>query len=182
MAKFGSNRLSLINSTSIKLTEEDGFSTQERDGALHVQNSIQLESSNRKTLCYLKRRCWGNLRKDGMSNLAGDLDLATHLVRRSFASSRLVARSRFIRPNPLSRRVALAWLRYRPVPVIPIIGARKLAQIEDNIRSLDVKISSEQLQRLDKASAVPLGFPHNYLAMDPVRAMIYGGMRDRIRA
>ena len=30
-------------------------------------------------------------------------------------------------------QVALAWLRYRPVPVIPIIGARKLAQVEDNL-------------------------------------------------
>jgi aryl-alcohol dehydrogenase-like predicted oxidoreductase len=79
-------------------------------------------------------------------------------------------------------QVALAWLRYRPVSVIPIIGARKLAQIEDNIRSLDVKISPEQLQRLDRASAVPFGFPHNYLAMDSVRAIVYGGMRDRIRA
>jgi aryl-alcohol dehydrogenase-like predicted oxidoreductase len=79
-------------------------------------------------------------------------------------------------------QVALAWLRYRPVPVIPIIGARKLAQIEDNIRSFDVKISPEQLQRLDNASAVPFGFPQNYLAMDSVRTVVYGGMRDRIRA
>jgi aryl-alcohol dehydrogenase-like predicted oxidoreductase len=79
-------------------------------------------------------------------------------------------------------QVALAWLHYRPVSVIPIIGARKLDQIEDNIRSLDVKISPEQVQRLDKTSAVPLGFPHNYLAMDSMRAMIYGGIRDRIRA
>jgi len=31
-------------------------------------------------------------------------------------------------------QVALAWLRYRLVAVIPIIGARKLAQIEDYIR------------------------------------------------
>src|ERR1700694_4770090 len=28
-------------------------------------------------------------------------------------------------------QVALAWLRYRPIPVIPIIGARKLKQFED---------------------------------------------------
>jgi aryl-alcohol dehydrogenase-like predicted oxidoreductase len=26
-------------------------------------------------------------------------------------------------------QIALAWLRYRPVPVIPIIGARKLSQV-----------------------------------------------------
>ena len=30
-------------------------------------------------------------------------------------------------------QVALAWLRYRPVPVIPIVGARKLSQLQDNL-------------------------------------------------
>jgi aryl-alcohol dehydrogenase-like predicted oxidoreductase len=79
-------------------------------------------------------------------------------------------------------QVALAWLRTRPVPVIPIIGARKLAQIEDNIRSLDVKFSSEQLQRLDKTSAVSMGFPHDFMALEPVKAIVFGGMRDRIKA
>lgn len=78
-------------------------------------------------------------------------------------------------------QVALAWLRYRPVAVIPIIGARKLAQIEDNIRSLDVKLSPAQLQRLDNATAVSLGFPHDIMALEPVKAMIYGGLRDRIK-
>ena len=79
-------------------------------------------------------------------------------------------------------QVALAWLRYRPVPVIPIIGARKLTQIEDNIRSVDVKLSPEQLERLDKASAVSMGFPHDFMALDPVKAIVFGGMRDRIKA
>jgi aryl-alcohol dehydrogenase-like predicted oxidoreductase len=45
----------------------------------------------------------------------------------------------------------LARLRYRPVPVIPIIGAQKLGQIEDKIRSLDLTLSPEQLKRIDKA-------------------------------
>ena len=79
-------------------------------------------------------------------------------------------------------QVALAWLRYRPEPVIPIIGARKLAQIEDNIRSLNVTLSPEQLQRLDGVTAVSMGFPHNYMALEPVKAMVYGGLRDRIKA
>src|SRR6202012_3541130 len=35
-------------------------------------------------------------------------------------------------------QVALAWLRYRPVPVIPIIGARKLSQLQDNLASFDL--------------------------------------------
>ena len=79
-------------------------------------------------------------------------------------------------------QVSLAWLRHRPVPVIPIIGARKTAQIEDNIRSLDVRLSDEQLARLDQASAVSLGFPHDFLNLDPVKAIVFGGLRDRIKA
>ena len=78
-------------------------------------------------------------------------------------------------------QVALAWLRYRPVPVIPIVGARKLAQLEDNLRSVDLKLSPEHLERLDKASAVSMGFPHDFLALEPVRMIAFGGMRDRIR-
>lgn len=35
-------------------------------------------------------------------------------------------------------QVALAWLRYRSVPVIPIIGARKLSQLKDNLASFDL--------------------------------------------
>jgi aryl-alcohol dehydrogenase-like predicted oxidoreductase len=79
-------------------------------------------------------------------------------------------------------QVALAWLRYRPVRVIPIIGARKLSQIEDNIQSLDVTLSPQQLARLDKATAVSLGFPQDIMALESVKAVVYGGLRDRIRA
>ena len=49
-------------------------------------------------------------------------------------------------------QVALAWLRYRPVPVIPIIGARKLSQLKDNLASADVSLSAKQLKTLDEAS------------------------------
>jgi aryl-alcohol dehydrogenase-like predicted oxidoreductase len=46
-----------------------------------------------------------------------------------------------------------------PVPVIPIIGARRLTQLEDNIASLELSPSDEQLGRLNRLSAAPLGFP-----------------------
>jgi aryl-alcohol dehydrogenase-like predicted oxidoreductase len=77
-------------------------------------------------------------------------------------------------------QVALAWLRYRPVPVIPIIGARKMAQLEDNLKSLELKLSTEQLKRLDDVSAVEPGFPHDFFARPMVRTFVYGGLRDRI--
>ena len=78
-------------------------------------------------------------------------------------------------------QVALAWLRARPVPVIPIIGARKLSQLQDNLASLEVQVSPEQLARLDQASAVPMGFPHDFLALPSVRAITSGGLADRIK-
>jgi len=56
-------------------------------------------------------------------------------------------------------QVALAWLRCRPVPLIPIIGARKLAQLQDNLASLDVTLSPDQVKALDEVSRIDLGFP-----------------------
>jgi aryl-alcohol dehydrogenase-like predicted oxidoreductase len=78
-------------------------------------------------------------------------------------------------------QVALAWLRTRPVTVIPIIGARKVTQFEDNLRSLEVKFSPEQLQRLDQVSAISLGFPHDFFALEAVRSILTGGLADRIK-
>jgi aryl-alcohol dehydrogenase-like predicted oxidoreductase len=77
---------------------------------------------------------------------------------------------------------ALAWLRSRPAAVIPIVGATKLTQFEDNLRSLDLTLSPEQRERLDSVSAVPAGFPYDFYANSSVRAIMYGGMRDRIYA
>ena len=79
-------------------------------------------------------------------------------------------------------QVALAWLRYRPVPVIPIIGARKLSQFQDNLASFDVTLSADQLRTLDDASRVELGFPYDFYPREAVRAISFGGLRDRILA
>ena len=79
-------------------------------------------------------------------------------------------------------QVALAWLRHREVPVIPIIGARKMTQLQDNLASLEVKLTTEQVAALDQASAIELGFPHDFYEVDLVKGMVYGGLRDRIIA
>jgi aryl-alcohol dehydrogenase-like predicted oxidoreductase len=79
-------------------------------------------------------------------------------------------------------QVALAWLRCRSVPVIPIIGARKLSQLQDNLASGDLWLSAGQLKALDEASRIELGFPHDFYAKDLVRTFTYGGMRDKILA
>ena len=77
-------------------------------------------------------------------------------------------------------QVALAWLRYRAVPVIPILGARKLAQLQDNLASFDLALSPDQIKVLDDASHIDLGFPQELYAKEFPRALRYGGMRDQI--
>jgi aryl-alcohol dehydrogenase-like predicted oxidoreductase len=79
-------------------------------------------------------------------------------------------------------QVALAWLRYRSVPVIPIIGARRLSQLQDNLASFDVALSADQLKTLDEASRIELGFPYDIYAKAMPRAVCYGGLRDQILA
>jgi aryl-alcohol dehydrogenase-like predicted oxidoreductase len=79
-------------------------------------------------------------------------------------------------------QVALAWLHYRPVPVIPIIGARKLSQLQDNLASFDLALSAEQVKTLDEASEIDPGFPYHLYAKESVRAIAFGGMRDQILA
>jgi len=70
-------------------------------------------------------------------------------------------------------QVALAWARQQPHAVIvPIVGARTAAQLGDNLGCLSLELSAEQLARLDGASRIELGFPHDFLVN--VRSMVYG--------
>jgi aryl-alcohol dehydrogenase-like predicted oxidoreductase len=79
-------------------------------------------------------------------------------------------------------QVALAWLRYRDIPVIPIIGARRISQLQDNLESLTLELSENQVSELDAASAIELGFPHDFYEQEMVKNFVYGGMLDRILA
>ena len=109
-----------------------------------------------------------------MKAFSRDNDRIRAVVALVRAVSREVGRS--------SAQVALAWLRQRPIPIIPIIGARRLEQLRDNLACLNLTLDEAQLGRLDAASQVELGFPHDFYANDMVKGLIYGGMRDRIDA
>ncbi len=79
-------------------------------------------------------------------------------------------------------QVALAWLRYRDIPVIPIVGARRVSQLQDNLASFELELTREQLSVLNEASAIELGFPHDFYENEMVNAVRYGGLRDKILA
>ena len=78
-------------------------------------------------------------------------------------------------------QVALAWLRHRSQPVIPIVGARKIEQLQANLRIVDIRLSASQIQLLDEASKIELGFPLDFLEKPMVRMFTFGGLRDKIR-
>jgi aryl-alcohol dehydrogenase-like predicted oxidoreductase len=72
-------------------------------------------------------------------------------------------------------QVALNWVRQQPGVMIPIIGAKKVAQVRDNLACLDFTLSGEQLARLDEVSRIELGFPYDFLTSEGVRDLVFGG-------
>ena len=62
-------------------------------------------------------------------------------------------------------RVALAWVQAQPGVASTIIGARTMAQLEDNVQALDVKLAPEHLKKLSEISKPKLNFPGDFLQM-----------------
>ncbi len=57
-------------------------------------------------------------------------------------------------------RVALAWLLTRPGVTSVIIGGRTSEQFADNLAAADLKLSDDELKRLDEVSRPPLLYPY----------------------
>lgn len=76
--------------------------------------------------------------------------------------------------------VALRWTMQQGISCIPIAGATKLHQLEQNLGVLNVQLSPEQLGRLDKVSAIDMGFPGEFFKEDGVRLANFGGFYDRV--
>jgi aryl-alcohol dehydrogenase-like predicted oxidoreductase len=79
--------------------------------------------------------------------------------------------------NATPSQVALAWTLHNPAVTAPIIGARTPAQLADNLGALEVRIPDDALARLDEASAIELGFPHEFLARPTTRNNIFGDIK-----
>jgi len=80
--------------------------------------------------------------------------------------------------RPMSQ-AAINWIRQQQgkAQVIPIIGARTGAQLEDNLSALEWELSADQLKRLSDAGAIDLGFPHGFLEGN---RNIFGLTREKI--
>jgi aryl-alcohol dehydrogenase-like predicted oxidoreductase len=112
---------------------------------------------------------------DGRASNSSFVDLSERNLR---IADEVIAVAKELGRSPA--QVALNWLRSKP-SVIPILGARKLSQFEDNLACLEWSLSSDAAARLDRVSQIELGFPHEFLAREGVRNFLHGGLWDRIQ-
>ena len=61
-------------------------------------------------------------------------------------------------------QVALNWLLNKPGVTAPILGARKLEQLEDNLGATGWRLDDKQMQRLDEVSEPPALYPYAMIA------------------
>jgi len=60
--------------------------------------------------------------------------------------------------------VSLAWLLAKPTVTSVIFGARSVEQLDDNLKAADVKLSADDVKKLDDASAFRAGYPYDFIA------------------
>ncbi|MDZ4767259.1 MAG: aldo/keto reductase [Chloroflexota bacterium] len=75
-------------------------------------------------------------------------------------------------------QVAINWVRQQPAAqMLPILGARTVKQLDDNVACLEWTLTPEQWARLDGVSKIDMGFPHDFLPRNPY---IFGASFDEI--
>ncbi len=107
-------------------------------------------------------RLAGRIAAHGADKILSDRALAIADVVNGIAAER----------SATATQVAIAWVRAQQSRsvIVPILGVRSRAQLEDNLGALDLELSGGDLTRLDDVSHVDLGFPHDFLG----RGMAYG--------
>jgi aryl-alcohol dehydrogenase-like predicted oxidoreductase len=77
-------------------------------------------------------------------------------------------------------QVCVNWVRQQKrAEFIPILGARTVAQHQDNLDSLKFTLSDDQMKRLDDVSRIEYGFPRDFIE-GGARDLIFGKMFDQI--
>jgi aryl-alcohol dehydrogenase-like predicted oxidoreductase len=77
-------------------------------------------------------------------------------------------------------QVAINWTKQRNQVVIPIVGATRVSQIEDSLKSTEFVIPELMMKRLDEVSKITMGYPHDFLNSDMQKGSSFGGTYDQI--
>jgi aryl-alcohol dehydrogenase-like predicted oxidoreductase len=178
-----------IVSQANTLAELRGWS---RFVALQIQYSLVERSVERDLLPMAKAfdmavTPWAIL---GSGFLTGKYSGKTDEPRRLKDGSARLSRRNFTIANKLGKlaarigrtpsQTAINWVRQKDRQIIPILGARNLKQLEDNLGCLEFELTPAQMKSLDDASAIELGFPHDFLKQDHIKWIVYGDHHDKI--
>ncbi len=71
-------------------------------------------------------------------------------------------------------QVAIRWVKQQSANIIPILGVRRLAQLEDNLGMLQFSLSPDHLSRLNAANPLLLTYPESFYQKDWARSLIFG--------
>jgi aryl-alcohol dehydrogenase-like predicted oxidoreductase len=122
----------------------------------------------------------------GKYNKGGDIDTGGRLPKGAKENDLKIAAVVLEIAEEIGRsasQVALNWLRQQDSrfgSVIPIVGARKTEQLQDNLGCLEFELTAEQIERLNEASKIELGFPHDMLKSETVHKFALSGTLEKI--
>lgn len=63
--------------------------------------------------------------------------------------------------------ICLAYVMSKTPYVFPLVGGRKVEHLHDNIKALTIKLTPEQISRIEEIKPFDPGFPHNFIGPDP---------------
>lgn len=63
--------------------------------------------------------------------------------------------------------IALAYVLSKTPNVFPLVGGRKVKYLEDNIQALKIRLTEDQVRRLEAVRPFDPGFPSNFIGEDP---------------
>ena len=104
---------------------------------------------------------------------------STRLGDRSIAiTEKLIEIAQTLNTEPAA--VALNWVMQQAKACIPIVGATSPAQVLQNLKSTQIKLEPTHISQLNELSKIELGFPHDFLQQEGVKAVLYSGFYDKI--
>lgn len=78
-------------------------------------------------------------------------------------------------------QVAINWTRqHKGQSMIPIVGATKVAQLEDVLGCLKFEIPSDAMKELDEISKIDLPFPQRFFVEPAVQDVLFAGMKNKM--
>ncbi|MBI5652717.1 MAG: aldo/keto reductase [Chloroflexi bacterium] len=120
----------------------------------------------------------------GKFNQPGGTSEATR-VKEADAQTKSIAASVMQIANEIGRtpsQVAINWVRQQASHIIPILGARREAQIVDNLGALEFALSDDQLKRLSDANPLAKIYPHTFWNDFVRRDLIFGERVKKLEA